>query len=191
MPAASGLPSYTLPPSSAPASPPPSTSGHPIDKPAAPDGHPVLDRPTAPGATSEAAPTAPFGVVASDQSRRPFGGPLAQVSTPPARYPTSSDPFAPAPQQRGRGTVYGGPVAHSPIDMTMPVSMNALENSGSLTGHILAQGWDQGADTGRRSNVKVAIAMLVVVLFLVGISLLFLATAGSAFSDWIHGIVKG
>jgi hypothetical protein len=75
--------------------------------------------------------------------------------------------------------------------MTMPVSMNALENSGSLTGHILAQGWDQGADTGRRSNVKVAIAMLVVVLFLVGISLLFLATAGSAFSDWIHGIVKG
>jgi hypothetical protein len=171
MPAASGLPSYTLPPSSAPASPPPPA-----------------------GATSEATPTAPaapFGVVASDRSRRPFGGTVAEVSTPPARYPTSSDPFAPAPQQRGRGTVYGGPVAQSPIDMTMPVSMNALENSGSLTGHILAQGWDQGADTARRSNVKVAIAMLVVLLFLVGMSLLFLATAGTAFSDWIHGIVKG
>jgi hypothetical protein len=75
--------------------------------------------------------------------------------------------------------------------MTMPVSMSAMENSGSLTGHILAQGWDQGADTARRSNVKVAIAMLVVLLFLVGISLLFLATAGTAFSDWIHGFFKG
>jgi hypothetical protein len=79
----------------------------------------------------------------------------------------------------------------SPIDMTMPVSMNPVENSGSLTGHILAQGWDQGRDTNRRSNVKVALAMLVVLLALVGISLLFLATAGSAFSDWINGIFKG
>ena len=70
----------------------------------------------------------------------------------------------------------------------MPVTMNPLENSGSLTGHILAQGWDQGRDTRRRSNVKVAVAMLVVLLALAGISLLFLATAGTAFSDWIHGI---
>jgi len=69
--------------------------------------------------------------------------------------------------------------------------MNAVENSGSLTGHILSQGWDQGADTHRRSNVKVGIAMLIVLLALVGISLLFLATAGSAFSDWISGIFKG
>jgi hypothetical protein len=72
--------------------------------------------------------------------------------------------------------------------MTMPVTMNPLENSGSLTGHILAQGWDQGRDTRRRSNVKVGIAMLLVLLVLVGVSLLFLATAGTAFSDWIHGI---
>ncbi len=192
MPAASGLPSYTLPPSSAPASPPPPTSGAVGPKqptsgatsapPApshAPRTHPLFDKPAAPGGHP------------IDQSRRFVGGPVAQVSTPPAQYPASSDPSAPAPQQRGRGTIYGGPVAHSPIDMTMPVSMSAMENSGSLTGHILAQGWDQGADTARRSNVKVAIAMLVVLLFLVGISLLFLATAGTAFSDWIHGVFKG
>jgi hypothetical protein len=69
--------------------------------------------------------------------------------------------------------------------------MNSVENSGSLTGHILSQGWDQGADTGRRSNLKVVAAMLVVLAALIGISLLFLATAGSAFSDWINGIFKG
>ena len=93
------------------------------------------------------------------------------------------------PPQHAHGTLYGGP-GHSAIDMTMPVTMNPLENSGSLTGHILSQGWDQGRDTGRRSNVKVAITMLLVLLALLGLSLLFLATEGSAFSDWVHGIVK-
>jgi hypothetical protein len=83
------------------------------------------------------------------------------------------------------------PVPGHPADMTMPVPMNfnpALENSGSLTGHILAQGWDRGVDTNRRSNVKVGIAMLVVLVFLVGISVLFLFTAGSAFTDMINGV---
>ena len=89
------------------------------------------------------------------------------------------------PQQR-EGTVYGN---ESPIDMTMPVTMNAIDNSGSLTGHILAQGWDRGVDTNRRSNTKVAIAMLVVLLVLVGVSLLFLFTAGSAFSDMLNGML--
>ena len=72
--------------------------------------------------------------------------------------------------------------------MTMPVTMNAIDNSGSLTGHILAQGWDRGEDTGRRSNTKVGIAMLVVLLVLVGMSLLFLFTAGDAFTDMVNGV---
>ena len=72
--------------------------------------------------------------------------------------------------------------------MTMPVTMNAIENSGSLTGHILSQGWDRGVDTHRRSNVKVGIAMLVVLLVLVGVSVLFLLTAGDAFTDMISGV---
>ena len=72
--------------------------------------------------------------------------------------------------------------------MTMPVTMNAIENSGSLTGHILAQGWDRGVDTNRRSNVKVALAMLAVLVFLVGVSLLFLFTAGDAFTDMVNDV---
>ena len=119
---------------------------------------------------------------------QPLGGPAVPASTPPVRHSTSNRSTGGIPHARNRGTVYGGPVAHSAVDMTMPVAMNPLENSGSLTGHILAQGWDQGRDTRRRSNVKVSIAMLLVLLALAAVSLLFLATEGSAFSDWIQGI---
>jgi hypothetical protein len=123
----------------------------------------------------------------SGETGRPIGGSAAPVSIPPMRYSTG-DPAGGVPHPRAQGTIYGGPAAHSAIDMTMPVAMNPLENSGSLTGHILAQGWDQGRDTRRRSNAKVGVAMMLVLFVLIGVSLLFLATAGSAFSDWIHGI---
>jgi hypothetical protein len=132
--------------------------------------------------------TASPGVGGSGETAQPIGGSAAPVSTPPVRHSTSTESAAGVPHPRGQGTIYGGSPAHSAIDMTMPVTMNPLENSGSLTGHILAQGWDQGRDTRRRSNVKVGIAMLLVLVALAGVSLLFLATAGTAFSDWIHGI---
>jgi hypothetical protein len=140
-----------------------------------------------PSAPQQAAPTAPFGLGGSVPSWQPFGGSSPQVSTPAAGHIGDS---APGPEQRLPGTVYGGMGADSPIDMTMPVSMNAVENSGSLTGHILAQGWAETHDTHRRSNTKVVVAMLIVLLALVGVSLLFLFTAGSAFTDMIHGVFK-
>ena len=58
--------------------------------------------------------------------------------------------------------------------MTMPVVTDPVENSGSLTGHILAQGWRDEIVDRRRGNVKVAIAMLVVLGLLVTVSLVFL-----------------
>jgi hypothetical protein len=128
------------------------------------------------------------GVGGSGGPGKPIGGSAVPVSTPPVRHSTSTDSAGGVTHPRGQGTIYGGPAANSAIEMTMPVAMNPMENSGSLTGHILAQGWDQGRDTRRRSNVKVGIAMLLVLVALVGVSLLFLATAGTAFSDWIHGI---
>jgi predicted benzoate:H+ symporter BenE len=73
----------------------------------------------------------------------------------------------------------------------MPVASNPMENSGSLTGHILAQGWDHGPDTNRRSNAKVAVAMLIVLVAIIGASVVFLLTFGSDFSDWIGGIFGG
>ena len=128
-------------------------------------------------------PDAPFGVTASGPSRPSFGGSAAQVSA------RAAQPVG-VPQQRMQGTVYGGLGSESAVDMTMPVSMNSVENSGSLTGHILAQGWAEPPDTGRRSKTKVNVAMLVVFLAIVGVSLLFLFTAGSAFTDMINGVFK-
>jgi hypothetical protein len=139
-----------------------------------------------------------YGLGASGATRQPFGGSAAQVSTPPARpvtygsRPGGSSPGQPTvvPQQRGEGTVYGGLADYAPADMTMPVNVNPVENSGSLTGHILAQGWRDGPENQRRSNVKVVVAMLVVLLVLVGVSLLFLFTVGDAFSDMIGGVFQ-
>ena len=69
----------------------------------------------------------------------------------PAGQPDHGGQLAP-------GTLYstGG---YPAIDMTMPVS-NPVENSGSLTGHILAQGWYDAPVDQRRGNFKVVMAML-------------------------------
>jgi hypothetical protein len=207
---ASGLPAYTMPPTSGAGSPGwglagasgtgPSPWGHPADAPAdrpgespgaaddsswSTPGGPVWDNPDAAPAPSGPSWNAPSGNYSPAGGHRP--APAAQVSTSPA--PAGTYGAGSVPQQRGEGTVYGGAGNQSPIDMTMPVSMNPVENSGSLTGHILAQGWDFGADTGRRSNVKVGIAMLVVLLVLIGISVLFLFTAGEAFTDMLNGVL--
>ena len=180
-----GLPAYTMPPVSPQ---PPTGAAAPYE----PAGVQLAARPTRPDDGQSPAPSwnqpsgSPYGVGSPGAVRQPFGGPAAPVSTPPARQPAFGESAtAGPPQQRGEGTVYG---AQNAIDMTMPVNMNAIDNSGSLTGHILAQGWDRGEDTGRRSNVKVGIAMAVVLLFLVGMSLLFLFTAGDAFTDMVNGV---
>ncbi|MEU4559174.1 hypothetical protein AB0F72_12375 [Actinoplanes sp. NPDC023936] len=105
-----------------------------------------------------------------------------------APQPTTPVPNG-VPQQRGQagGTVYstGG---YPSIDMTMPVSMDPVENSGSLTGHILAQGWHDAPVDQRRSNFKVVIAMLAVLGLLVTISLIFVFTAGDAFTDMVKNM---
>jgi hypothetical protein len=144
---------------------------------------------------SESETSTPYGVGGASSSDRPFGG--------------FASPYGqPAPHQRG---VYGGeqenidatmavptgfgasemtmPVPdYGSIDMTMPVSTNPVENSGSLTGHILAQGWREEVTDRRRNNIKVAIAMLVVLGLLVTVSLVFLLTAGNAFGGALKGI---
>lgn len=175
---------------------PPSTDGQSAGSAAPNEAGPETGAPPAGGAPTgrpvPAAATAPYGVTGPDGSRQPFGGPTAPVSTPPAGHPYG--PGTAVPHQRGEGTLYGGAPADTSmpvplsIDMTMPISTNPVETSGSLTGHILSQGWDQGPDEGRRSNVTVGIAMLLVLLAMIGVSLLFLATTGSAFSGWLHGL---
>jgi hypothetical protein len=83
--------------------------------------------------------------------------------------------------------VYGG-VGGYP-EMTMPVPLSSLENSGSLTGHILAQGWNDTPHTERRSGTRVVIVMILVLLGLIGLSVLFLFTAGDAFTRMFTGLL--
>ncbi|GAA2492354.1 hypothetical protein Ahu01nite_026880 [Winogradskya humida] len=135
--------------------------------------------------------TAPFGLNASGGSRQPFGqqsGPGGGPSRGSTTYGSGSGQNGSVPQQRGDAHVYGGLADYAPADMTMPLTMNPVENSGSLTGHILAQGWRDTPDTQRKGNVKVVVAMVVVLLVLVGVSLAFLFTVGDAFSDMIGGV---
>ena len=58
----------------------------------------------------------------------------------------------------------------------------------ALVNEFLAQGWRDAPEVQRRSNVKVVVAMLIVLLTLVGVSLLFLFTVGDAFTDMIGGV---
>ncbi|GID30048.1 hypothetical protein [Paractinoplanes brasiliensis] len=161
-------------------------------------GLPSYTVPPATGGRSPAA-TTPFGVVGPEARTTPFGAtsprPSGAEATPAARaddvpaYPPGFDPepTAAVPRQMQPGTLYGTG-GYETIDATMPVSTNAVENSGSLTGHILAQGWHDEVVDRKRSNLKVAIAMLVVLGLLVTVSIVFLLTAGSSFSDWIGGV---
>jgi len=143
---------------------------------------------TVPPATGSRPQATPFGVGGSGPSGSPFGS--RSTSTAPNDQHPGDDPNATmaVPQQRNvaGGTVYGTG-GYDVIDMTVPVSTTnpAVENSGSLTGHILAQGWRDEIVDRRRSNIKVAVAMLVVLGLLVTVSLVFLLTAGSAFTDMI------
>ncbi|MEV4703547.1 hypothetical protein [Actinoplanes sp. NPDC049316] len=146
---------------------------------------------TMPFAAHAAQQAATYGVGASGPARQPFGGAAAPAGTSSARpttYGSGSGQGGAVPQQRGEGTVYCGLADYAPADMTMPVMMNPVENSGSLTGHILAQGWRDAPEAQRRSNVKVIVAMLIVLLLLVGVSLAFLFTVGDAFSNMIGGV---
>jgi hypothetical protein len=161
-----GLPSYTLPPSAASAGLPPVPQS-------APRGTPYRGYPSSPENIEMTQPV-------SAGTPQP-----TQYGNPPTT-PISPVGGGALPQQRGQGTVYstGG---YPAIDMTMPVS-DPVENSGSLTGHILAQGWYDAPVDQRRSNLKVVIAMLAGLL--VTVSLVFVFTAGDAFTDFVSNLTS-
>lgn len=78
----------------------------------------------------------------------------------------------------GSGTVYGGSANHEMEHVTtaFPIG-NAVENSGSLTGHILAQGR--------------CVVLLVSLSILVAVGLSVALLAGDAFSSVFDGLLGG
>jgi hypothetical protein len=93
------------------------------------------------------------------------------------------------PARRPAGTVYGrgaalpGPVTTSP-------SAGPVETSGSLTGHILAQG---AADrpTPKSRTAKVVLIMLVVLAILVALGLLGATVARDTISALLNRLIGG
>ncbi|MFI1195887.1 hypothetical protein ACH4T9_21910 [Micromonospora sp. NPDC020750] len=65
----------------------------------------------------------------------------------------------------------------------------ALDNSGSLTGHILAQGWTD-APTPRSSTTKVVAVLAVSLGLLVAISVLVVLVAGDAMDGLVGGFLN-
>ncbi|MBM0280082.1 hypothetical protein JM949_35470 [Micromonospora sp. STR1s_6] len=65
-----------------------------------------------------------------------------------------------------------------------------METSGSLTGHILAQGW---ADTPaeRSSNTRVMIVLAAALGLLVAISIMVVLLAGDALDGLVGNVLNG
>ena len=110
--------------------------------------------------------------------------PIPQRVPPPAEPPRANDPMWPEPnrsgeavpspqygdwarRQRPQGTVYGGaPPGHDPA--WGATGATGYETSGSLTGHILAQGHPDTGDRSSGGSKAVIIIMIIVGVLVVG-----------------------
>ncbi|GAB3965209.1 hypothetical protein GCM10027615_09590 [Plantactinospora veratri] len=136
-------------------------------------------------------PTAdPGPAVAAEPVGRP-----PTVGRPPGAGPASPLPSGPTPHspgyrdwardQRAEGTVYGGPEGH--VTVSMPT--NQVENSGSLTGHILAQGWTD-TPAQKTNTTRVVLVLLIGLGILVAVGLLVVLLVGDAFSSLFDGLLS-
>lgn len=131
--------------------------------------------------------------------------PLGQGQVSPVHQPGQPGPQQPdasaGPTSR-HGTVYGrGAAAAAPAGQRThqregqiypPVlhSGSPLEHSGSLTGHILAQGRSD-APTPKTRTAKVVVIMAAVLVFLVGMGLFVATIASDAVSELFGGMLGG
>ncbi|MEO3928327.1 hypothetical protein ABGB07_31310 [Micromonosporaceae bacterium B7E4] len=139
-------------------------------------------------------PTADPGpaVAAEPAGRTPTGG-RPSGAGPASPHQPSAGPTTPhspgyrdwARDQRAEGTVYGGPEGH--VTVSMPT--NQLENSGSLTGHILAQGWTD-TPTQKTNTGKVVLVLLIGLGILLAVGLMVVLLAGDAFSSLFDGLLS-
>ncbi|RAO49050.1 hypothetical protein [Micromonospora saelicesensis] len=86
------------------------------------------------------------------------------------------------------GTVYGN--GEGAGFTTVAIPANAVETSGSLTGHILAQGWSD-TPAERSSNARVMIVLAAALGLLVAISVMVVLLAGDALDGLVGSVLKG
>lgn len=172
--APSGPPVPTPAPAWAPAPPPapsPSVAAPPIPAPPVP----------APPTLVVPAPALPTWPPSTNPTEQRYD--TARRGT--AAYSASGSPAPPEPAyQRGpdpAGTNHGRTDGPGFTTVSFPQG-NPLENSGSLTGHILAQGWAEDPPTTRSNTTKVVIVLAASLGLLIAISLLVVFLANDAMS---------
>ncbi|MEU2613063.1 hypothetical protein ABZ570_16005 [Micromonospora sp. NPDC007271] len=176
-------------PMPAPPFPPPpatgSTAGGPLTAgPMARASAPV-SAPSARASAAVSAPVVPAPALtnwpASSSSNDHRTGPTGRDGGP--AQPAGGPPAGPADQGGPdlAGTAYGGSDGPGFTTVSFPQG-NHVENSGSLTGHILAQGWAEDAPATRSSNTRVVIVLAVALGLLIAISLLVVFLADNVLS---------
>jgi hypothetical protein len=92
---------------------------------------------------------------------------------------------------RAGGTIYGGQGRHRRVDLpTAGWNHPSVENSQSLTGHILAQGWSDSTPTSR-SNRRVVIILGAVLLAMIVFSVVVFWAAGDSVRSVLNGLLNG
>jgi hypothetical protein len=107
---------------------------------------------------------------------------------PPATPNQPADAASPPPAaaHQGRpGTVYGPGGDAGATTIPVP-AFPSPETTGSLTGHILAQGWPD-TPSENDNTTKTAVALLVGIVSLVVLGLLVVLIGGSVISDVLGG----
>lgn len=116
----------------------------------------------------------------------------ASPSRPPAGSARREAAGARGGRHDGRtdlaGTVYGN--GEGAGFTTVAIPANAVENSGSLTGHILAQGWSD-TPAERSSNARVMIVLAAALGLLVAISVMVVLLAGDALDGLVGSVLNG
>lgn len=185
-------PQPATPPAPEPPSPPgPGPAPNPFPAPPPPPSptpyQPVPGRPPTPAPPPQPSPQPPPPPV-------PPGPPPGPTPPPPFPPPpatpvptpySQSPPVPPAgyhrlPHQNRGGAVYGQNVA-GPTEKPVPTD-HPMEHTGSLTGHILAQGWPD-TPASDRNTTRVVIALVISLAALVAVGLLVVLIGGGIIRD--------
>lgn len=130
----------------------------------------------------------PGAAVAAPPRATPAASPIAAPASPAVGATNGSAQYQQWARGQGPGTVYGGGRADLPQPTTTLTGY--MENSGSLTGHILAQG-HQDMPTPKSSTAKVVVIMVIVLAVLVIAGVAAATFAGDTVTSIFDGIISG
>ncbi|MGK5445632.1 hypothetical protein ACSNN7_27950, partial [Micromonospora sp. URMC 105] len=145
-----------------------------------------------PPARATAPASAPPATVVPPATPVPPPSAAPAVQRPAWGTPAAGGSARPGTPYRGgpdlASTVYGGTEGPGFATVSFPAG-NPLENSGSLTGHILAQGWAD-TPTERSRTTRVVVVLAASLGLLVAISVLVVLLANDAMDGLVGSILS-